>query len=83
MLICALRLALISRLSANRGALRTFLLQLLGTPGSLLRLMLALLAALRLRPGSEHAAIPTSRHRSSPREQYDLDETRIQEFAIW
>jgi hypothetical protein len=67
MLICPLRLALISCLGANRGALRTFLLQLLGTPGSLLRFVQTLLTALRLRPGSEHATIPTSRHRSSPR----------------
>jgi hypothetical protein len=70
-------------MGANRSALRTFLSQLLGAPRSLLRLMLALLTALRFRPGPEHAAIPTSRHRSSQREQYDLDETRIQEFAIW
>ena len=83
MLIRTLRITLISRLGADRGALRAFSLQLLGTPGSLLRLVQALLAALCLRPGSEHAAIPTSRHRSSQREQYDLDETRIQGFAIW
>jgi hypothetical protein len=83
MLICPLRLALISCLSANCSALRTFVLQLLGTPGSLLGLLQALLATLCFRPGSEHAAIPTSRHRSSQREQYDLDETKIQEFAIW
>ena len=83
MLVRALRLTLISRLGANRGALRTVLLQLLGTPCSLLRLVQALLAALRFRPGSKHATIPTSRHRSSQREQYDLDETRIQKFAIW
>ena len=82
-LIRTQRLALIPRLSANRGALHTFLLQLLSMPGSLLRLMQALLTALRLRPGSEHAAIPTSRHRSSQREQYNLNETRIREFAIW
>ena len=83
MLIRALHLTLISRLSANRGTLRTFLLQLLSTPCSLLSLMLTLLAALRFRPGCKHATIPTSCHRSSQREQYDLDETRIPGFAIW
>lgn len=82
-LIRAQRLALISRLSADRGTLCPFLLQLFSTPCSLLRLMQALLAPLYLGPGSKHAAIPTSRHRSSPKEQYDHDETKIQEFAIW
>jgi hypothetical protein len=48
-----------------------------------LRLIQTLLAALGFRPGRKHATIPTSRHRSSQREQYDLEETRIQEFAIW
>ena len=66
-LIRAQRLTLISRVGANRSTLCPLMLQLLGAPGSLLRLILALLAALRLRPGSEHAAIPTSRHRSSRR----------------
>ena len=83
MLIRPLRLTLISRLSANRGALRTFSLHLVSTPGSLLCLLQALLATLRLCPGREHATIPTSRHGSSQREQYGLDERRIQEFAIW
>ena len=82
-LIRAQGLTLIPRMSASRGTLRTLLLQLLSTPRSLLRLVQTLLTALRFRPGSEHAAIPTSRHRSSQREQYDLDETRIEEFAIW
>ncbi len=77
------RLALISRLSADRGALCSFLSQLFSAPGSLLRLVQALLAPLRLGPGSKHAAIPTSRHHSSPKEQYDHGETKIQEFAIW
>jgi hypothetical protein len=54
--------------------LRPFLSHLLSAPGSLLRLVLALLAPLRLGPSSKHATIPTSRHRSSQREQYDLDE---------
>lgn len=65
MLICAQCLALISGLGADRSALRPFPFPLLSLPGSLLRLMLALLAALRLGPGSNDAAAPTSRHRSS------------------
>jgi hypothetical protein len=77
MLICPLGLALISRLSADRGALRTFSLRLVSTPSSLLCLLQALLATLGLRPGCEHATIPISRHRSSRRAQYDLDETRV------
>jgi hypothetical protein len=83
MLIRALHLALITRLSADRGTLCPLLLQLLSMPSSLLRLMQTLLAALRFCPGRKHATIPTSCHRSSQREQYDLDETKIQEFAIW
>lgn len=58
-------LTLIPRMSASRGTLRTFLLQLLSMPRSLLRLVQTLLTALCLCPGSQHAAIPTSRHRSS------------------
>ena len=65
MLICAQCLALISGLGADRSALRPFPFPLLSLPGSLLRLMLALLAALRLGPSSNDAAAPTSRHRSS------------------
>jgi hypothetical protein len=65
MLICAQCLALISGLGADRGALRTLPFTLLSLPCSLLRLTLALLAALRLGPGSNDTAAPTSRHRSS------------------
>jgi hypothetical protein len=65
MLICAQCLALISDLSADRGALRPFPFLLLSLQGSLLSLLLALVAALRFGPGSNNTAAPTSRHRSS------------------
>ena len=65
MLIRTLRLTLISCLSADRGTLRPLLLQLLSTPRSLLRLLQALLATLRFRPGRKHATIPTSYHQDS------------------
>ena len=65
-LVGAKRLALISGLSADRGPLRPFSVLLLSPPGSLLRLMLALLAALRLGPGAQDPAALTSWHGSSP-----------------
>jgi hypothetical protein len=67
MLIGAKRLALISGLSADRGPLRPFSFLLLSSPGSLLRLMLALLAALRLGPGAKDTTALTSWHGSSLR----------------
>jgi hypothetical protein len=65
MLICAQCLPLVSGLGTDRGALRTFPFTLLSLPCSLLRLTLALLAALCLGPGSNDPAAPTSRHRPS------------------
>jgi hypothetical protein len=65
-LIGAKRLALISSLSSDRGPLRPFSFLLLSSPGSLLRLMLALLAALRLGPGAKDTAALTSRHYRHP-----------------
>jgi hypothetical protein len=81
MLVGAKRLALISGLSADRGPVRPFLLLLLSSPGSLLRLKLALLAALRLGPGAQDTTALTSRHGSSPEEHYDHDQTKTQESA--
>jgi hypothetical protein len=81
MLIGAKRLALISGLSADRGPLRPFSFLLLSSPGSLLRLMLTLLAALRLGPGTQDTTALTSRHGSSPEEHYDHDQTKTQESA--
>lgn len=81
MLIGAKRLALISGLSADRGPLRPFSFLLLNSPGSQLRLMLALLAALRLGPGAQDTAAPTSRHGSSPEEHYDGGQTKAPESA--
>jgi hypothetical protein len=81
MLIGAKRLALISGLSADRGPVRPFSFLLLSSPGSLLRLMLALLAALRLGPGAKDTTALTSWHGSSPEEHYDHDQTKAPEFA--
>jgi Lsr2 len=81
MLIGAKRLALISGLSADRGPLRSFSFLLLSPPGSLLRLMLALLAALRLGPGAKDTTAPTSRHGSSPEEHYDHAQRKAPESA--
>jgi hypothetical protein len=81
MLIGAKRLALISGLSADRRTLRPFSFLLLSPPGSLLRLMLTLLAALRLGPGAQDTAAPTSRHGSSPEEHYDHDQAKAPESA--
>jgi hypothetical protein len=60
---------------------RPFLFLLLSSPGSLLRLMLALLAALRLGPGAKDTTALTSWHGSSPEEHYDHDQTKTQESA--
>jgi hypothetical protein len=67
MLIGAKRLALISGLSADRGPVRPVSFLLLSPPGSLLRLILALLAALRLGPGAKDTTALTSRHGPSLR----------------
>jgi hypothetical protein len=51
-LVRAPGLALIAGVRANRSSLRPFLFLLRNSPGSLLRLTLALLTTLRLGPGS-------------------------------
>ena len=81
MLMGAKCLALISGLSADRGPLRPFSFLLLSSPGSLLRLILTLLAALRLGPGAQDTTALTSWHGSSPEEHYDHDQAKAPESA--